>query len=93
MTYRRFRDAVVEWTRRWMFELGLAQVVAGLGLWALAYLIHSEEPPIVLAMSAGALMFSGGTTVAVAAQDDDGEKDQKLDGIIKRLDAQEGDGR
>lgn len=93
MTYHHLRDVVVDWTRRWMFELGLAQVVVGLGLWALAYLIHSDEPPIVLAMSAGALVFSGFTTIAVAAQDDEGEKDQKLDGIIQRLDAQEGDGR
>lgn len=70
MTYRRAKHAVIRWTHSVLFELALAQIVVGFGLWIVAYVIHSGEPPIVLAMSALALVFSGFTTAAVAATDE-----------------------
>lgn len=70
MTYRRVKHRVICWTRQALFELALAQIVVGVGLWVTAYVIRSGEPPIVLAMSALALVFSGLTTAAVAAIDE-----------------------
>lgn len=70
MPYDRLKRAVVCWTHRWLFELAAAQIVVGIGLWALAYLASPGEPPIVLAMSALALIFSGLCTMAVAAIDE-----------------------
>lgn len=70
MTYKRVKHRIVCWTRKLLFEIALAQIVVGAGLWAKAYLPHSDEPPIVLAMSALALVFSGFTTAAVAAIDE-----------------------
>ena len=69
--YRRAKHRIVCWTHEHLFELSLAQVVAGVGLWALSYLISPGEPPIILAMSALALVFSGFTTFAVTAIDED----------------------
>lgn len=69
MIYRRVKQRIISWTRAALFEIALAQIVVGAGLWALAYLIHSGEPPVVLAMSALALVFSGLCTAAVAAID------------------------
>lgn len=68
--YRRFRHRTVCWVRRWLYELGLAQVAVGVVLWIVAYVFSPGEPPIILAMSALALIFSGITTVGVAATDD-----------------------
>lgn len=68
--YRRAKHAVICFTRTWLFEIALAQVVVGVALWAKAYLPAGDEPPIVLAMSALALVFSGLTTAAVAAIDE-----------------------
>lgn len=70
MRYRRVKHRIICWTHSVLFELALAQIVVGVGLWAVAYVIHSGEPPIVLAMSALALVFSGFTTAAVAATDE-----------------------
>jgi hypothetical protein len=68
--YRRAKHRVICWTRACLFELALGQILAGVGLWAKAYLPASDEPPIVLAMSALALIFSGACTLAVAATDE-----------------------
>lgn len=68
--YRRLRHRVICWTRACLFEVAAAQIVVGVGLWAKAYLPASDEPPIVLAMSALALIFSGLCTMAVAAIDE-----------------------
>jgi hypothetical protein len=70
--YRRAKHAVICWTRAALFELALAQIFIGIGLWLKAYLPAGDEPPIVLAMSALALVFSGLTTAAVAAIDENG---------------------
>jgi hypothetical protein len=67
--YRRAKHTIVCWTRRWLFELAVAQTLIGLGLWGLAYLVSPGEPPIILAMSALAL-GSGLTTMAVVAIDE-----------------------
>lgn len=71
MDYDHFKQRTICWTRRWLFELALAQIVVGLGLWALSYLLGSQEPPVVLAMSALALVLSGVCTMAVAAVADE----------------------
>jgi hypothetical protein len=68
--YRAARHKVIGWTRSIRFELALAQLIVGFGLLALAYLLRSSEPPIVLWMSALALVFSGLCTMAVAAIDE-----------------------
>ena len=72
--YRRAKHALIGWTRTWLFELALAQTLVGLGLWALAYLVSPGEPPIILAMSALALVWSGLTTMAVVAIDNGGNE-------------------
>jgi hypothetical protein len=71
--YRRAKHAAIRWTRKWLFELAAAQIAVGVALWAKAYLPAGDEPPIVLAMSALALVFSGLTTAAVAATDENGD--------------------
>jgi hypothetical protein len=68
--YRRAKHRIICWTRAALFELALAQIVVGGGLWLKAYIPQGDEPPIVLAMSALALIFSGFTTAAVAAVDE-----------------------
>ena len=73
MSYRRARHRVICWTRAALFELALTQLLIGVALWAKAYLPRSDEPPIVLAMSALALVFAGLTTAAVAAIDENGD--------------------
>lgn len=70
MTYRRFKHATICRAKSVLWELGAVQIVIGFGLWALAYIIKSGEPPIVLAMSALALVFSGVTTMTVVAATD-----------------------
>jgi hypothetical protein len=70
VTYRQAKHRVIRWTHSVLFELAVAQIVVGVGLWIVAYAIHSGEPPVVLAMSALALVFSGFTTAAVAATDE-----------------------
>jgi len=71
MSYEAFKARTICWTRRWLFELALAQLLLGFGLWALSYAIGSKEPPIVLAMSALALVLSGVCTMAVVAVADE----------------------
>lgn len=68
--YRRLRHSVICWLRNWLFEIGVAQIVVGVGLWVAAPVLSPGEPPIILAMSALALIFSGWTTAGVAATDD-----------------------
>ncbi len=70
MNYRRAKHAVICWTRAALFELALGQIIVGLALWPAAYLVSPGEPPIILAMSALALVFSGLTSAAVAAIDE-----------------------
>ena len=67
MTYQAAKHKLICATRKAMFELAVAQVAVGVGLLVLAYVIKSGEPPIVLWMSALALVFSGLTTAAVVA--------------------------
>ncbi len=69
--YRRIRHRLICWTRAWLFEIGMLMVIVGLILWGMAKPWQSGgEPKIILAMSALALVFSGLTTIAVAATDD-----------------------
>ena len=75
MTYREFKAATIQGAKAILWELGAVQIVAGFGLWAVAYIIHSGEPPIVLAMSALALVFSGVTTMTVVAATDSEESE------------------
>lgn len=70
MSYRRFKHATIQAAKAILWELGVAQILIGVGLWAFAYIIHSGEPPVVLAMSALALVFSGITTMTVVAATD-----------------------
>lgn len=69
-TYRGFKHATIRWAKAWLWELGAAQIVIGLGLWLSAKPWHPTEPPVVLAMSGLALIFSGVTTMAVVAATD-----------------------
>jgi hypothetical protein len=66
------KHRIICWTRAVLFELAAAQVFTGIGLWAWAVLRRFDEPAIVLAMSALALVFSGLCTFAVAAIDENG---------------------
>jgi hypothetical protein len=70
VTYRTAKHRIICWTRAALFELAVAQIVVGVGLWAWAVIRRFDEPAIVLAMSALALIFSGLCTAAVAAIDE-----------------------
>lgn len=70
MSYARFKHATICWTRRWLWEIAVSQVVVGVGLLVAAYAFGTQEPPAVLWMSALALVFSGACTMAVIAATD-----------------------
>lgn len=71
--YAAFKRALICSLGKVVFELAVLQVVVGVGLWVVAYAIKSGEPPIVLAMSALALVFSGATSLTEIAV---GERDR-----------------
>lgn len=67
MRYKAVKRATICWAQACLWELSVAQLLMGAGLWAVQPFVSPGEPPIIVAMSAGALIFSGVTTFAAAA--------------------------